>query len=583
MVFRLLLYTALSIFILGLIFRFSSWFFRSAGFPSKDIKAGTRFLSFAKGFIGVIFSRKILTLIKVFIIDVIFQRRALKEDILRWAMHMLIYCGFMMLILMHALGEIITASIFSDYYSTINPFFFLRDLFGFMVILGVVIAVIRRFLFKKPRFKTSGMDIYAIIIVAVIILSGIFLEGIKITSHSDFMRMVEDYAGLDIEYEEEEIRALESLWVKDFGLVSPNVSGPFEEDVLELGFEYHEMNCMSCHSPPEWAFTGYISARLINPVAVSMDKAGIPELLYYLHVLACFAGLALLPFTKMFHIFSTPICMLVNSVVDKENSLPENIASLQVMELDACTHCGTCSSFCSAMMGYEARGNQYILPSEKMALLKKFSWGKKPGEKTFKAIQEGVYFCTNCDRCTVVCPSGIDLKNLWLNVRENLIQWGVPEPLMISPLSLVRGLNREERQVNNYSQPVETARKLLTGLFHSLNEPEKPISLPVTNESTGSTNDKGGTYSYCFSCQNCTTVCPVVGNYENPQETLGLLPHQIMRCLGLGLEELATGPDMLWDCVTCYQCQEHCPQKVEVADILYDLKNKTIERLENEN
>jgi heterodisulfide reductase subunit C len=427
------------------------------------------------------------------------------------------------------------------------------------------------------------MDIYAIIIVAVIILSGIFLEGIKITSHSDFMRMVEDYAGLDIEYEEEEIRALESLWVKDFGLVSPNVSGPFEEDVLELGFEYHEMNCMNCHSPPEWAFTGYISARLINPVAVSMDKAGIPELLYYLHVLACFAGLALLPFTKMFHIFSTPICMLVNSVVDKENSLPENIASLQVMELDACTHCGTCSSFCSAMMGYEARGNQYILPSEKMALLKKFSWGKKPGEKTFKAIQEGVYFCTNCDRCTVVCPSGIDLKNLWLNVRENLIQRGVPEPLMISPLSLVRGLNREERQVNNYSQPVETARKLLTGLFHSLNEPEKPISLPVTNESAGSTNDRGGTYSYCFSCQNCTTVCPVVGNYENPQETLGLLPHQIMRCLGLGLEELATGPDMLWDCVTCYQCQEHCPQKVEVADILYDLKNKTIERLENEN
>jgi heterodisulfide reductase subunit C len=64
--------------------------------------------------------------------------------------------------------------------------------------------------------------------------------------------------------------------------------------------------------------------------------------------------------------------------------------------------------------------------------------------------------------------------------------------------------------------------------------------------------------------------------YENPQEILGLLPHQIMNCLGLSLTEMATGPRMLWDCVTCYQCQEHCPQDVKVTDILYRLKNLAI-------
>ncbi|MBW2740248.1 MAG: 4Fe-4S dicluster domain-containing protein [Deltaproteobacteria bacterium] len=84
------------------------------------------------------------------------------------------------------------------------------------------------------------------------------------------------------------------------------------------------------------------------------------------------------------------------------------------------------------------------------------------------------------------------------------------------------------------------------------------------------------TYSYCFSCQNCSTVCPVVGNYENPQEALGLLPHQIMRSVGLSLKDLAFGSKMLWDCVTCYQCQEHCPQGVKVTDILYELKNLAI-------
>ncbi len=33
---------------------------------------------------------------------------------------------------------------------------------------------------------------------------------------------------------------------------------------------------------------------------------------------------------------------------------------------------------------------------------------------------------------------------------------------------------------------------------------------------------------------------------------------------------------MLWDCVTCYQCQEHCPQGVKVTDVLYELKNQAM-------
>ncbi|MCK4729590.1 MAG: 4Fe-4S dicluster domain-containing protein, partial [Desulfobacterales bacterium] len=68
-------------------------------------------------------------------------------------------------------------------------------------------------------------------------------------------------------------------------------------------------------------------------------------------------------------------------------------------------------------------------------------------------------------------------------------------------------------------------------------------------------------------------VCPVVGNYENPQEVLGLVPHQIMHALALGRRDLTFGSRMLWDCVTCYICQEYCPQGVSVTDVLYELKN----------
>ena len=51
-----------------------------------------------------------------------------------------------------------------------------------------------------------------------------------------------------------------------------------------------------------------------------------------------------------------------------------------------------------------------------------------------------------------------------------------------------------------------------------------------------------------------------------------------MRSLGLGLKDLAMGSNMLWNCLTCYQCQEHCPQGVKVTDVLYELKNLAVKR-----
>ncbi|MBW2644942.1 MAG: 4Fe-4S dicluster domain-containing protein [Deltaproteobacteria bacterium] len=446
MVFNVLLYTSLAIFILGLIYKISTWFSRKIGISAKDITTYERVLAAAKGILGVIFSSKILILMKVFIIDVLLQKRILKENLLRWLMHMLLYGGFMLLLLMHALDEVITVSLFSEYYSTLNPFLFLRNLFGVMVIAGLGIAVYRRFVLKVPRLKTNAMDHYVIIILAVIMISGVFLEGTKIMSHTEFQNMVENWSGL---VDEKEILALENYWVQDFGAVSPNVKGPFDQEILAQGKEIHEMNCAECHSSPKWAFAGYTLAKMLNPIALTLDRIGSTNLLWYIHILSCFFGLAYLPFSKMFHIIASPISLLVNAVMEKDKSDPANIATRQAMELDACMHCGTCSLRCSVVMAFEALGNEYILPSEKMPFLRTLAAGKELSRKELRAIQEGVHLCTNCDRCTVVCPAGINLKELWLNVRETLVQRRYPEPLVLSPFSFVRGLNREKPAVKD--------------------------------------------------------------------------------------------------------------------------------------
>lgn len=580
MFFDIVLVVALVIFGIGMIYKVSSWFRFRIGISARDLSAFQRFLNAAKGVIGVMFSRHIFTLVKVLVVDVLFQVRTLKEDFLRWLMHMLIYWGFMLLLLMHALDKVVTESLFSEYYSTLNPFMFLRDLFGFMVVAGVLIAVYRRFVLKVPRLKTNAMDHYAIVIVAVIILSGILLEGIKITSYSRYQEMLEEYAEVE---DPQERKALDAYWVHAYGLVSPNVKGPFEAEILEQGQELNE-SCTGCHSRPQSAFIGYTVSRIIKPIAGALDQAGIPGLLWLIHILACFLGLAYLPFSKMFHMIAVPMSLLANAVMNKETSHPANIATRQVMELDACTHCGTCSYRCSVAAAFDMIGNENILPSEKISFLKKYIHNTDLDEKGMQAIQEGIYLCTNCDRCTVVCPSGINLRDLWFSVREELIQAKRPVPLMLTPFSFYRGLNRQKLEEESYDSPLQRLQSTFAEKYKRIHKPKEVIRLTPAQKKRDEKTDlpfAAGSYSYCFACENCSTVCPVVGAYDNPQQVLGLLPHQIMRSMGLNLKDLAMGSRMLWDCLTCYQCQEHCPQDVKVTDLLYELKNHAIRETNN--
>ena len=564
------LYISLAICLAGIVFKIIRWHSLCIGTAAAEYSTSQRLLSSIKGIlVSLLNPLKLIVIIKSKILNVIFQLRILKESKMRWIMHMLIFIGFILLLVMHALGSVIMEHVADDYYSTVNPYFFLRNLFGLMVYAGIIIAIVRRI--KTRRIFTNCMDIYAIIIVTVIICSGVALEGLKITSHSTFTRMIDEYGGPS---DTEELEALESYWVEKYGLVSPNVKGPFDEEILATGMESNENNCISCHAPTESAFMGYIFSILIRPFAIALDNAGAVSFLYWLHLMACFIGLAYLPFSKMFHIITTPLCLMANSIMSADKSKPVNIATKQVMELDACVHCSTCTSTCSAYAMSNSCGNQYILPSEKMQLLKKAINGKEMTQKEYAALAEGMYICTNCDRCTVVCPSGINLKELWISAREHFIN-KKPVLEMLSQYSFLRGI--KQASIKNYSTSIESVRLAVSEPFSAFKDHNTAVS--INKDSFSSLK---GEFKNCFGCQTCTTVCPIVSLFESPEKDLDLLPHQIMYSVGLGLDGLAMGANMIWNCTTCYQCQENCPQKVNVTDIMYDLKNKVIKTIKNE-
>ena len=581
MFFTISLYLALAVFGLGLLYKISTWFRYRIGLDAREFSAAERLAAAIKGLALTLLSGKIFTLFRVIILDVLLQIRVLRQDFLRWLMHICLYVGFILLLLMHGLDKFTTAVVFPQYYSTINPFLFLRDLFGFLVIAGIAIALYRRFIMKVPRLCTGGQDYYALIILAVIMISGVLLEATKITSYSKYQEMVDEYT---VAADEEELRALETYWVKEFGVVSPTVKAPFDQELLKSGKEAHEMTCAQCHSKPQWAFLGYPTAKIISPIALGLDRANAAKILWYMHFLACWLGLAYLPFSKMFHIFASPLSLLANSVMDKESSIPANIATKQIMELDACTHCGSCTIHCSVGIAFESIPNLNILPSEKIASIKNLASGNHLTEEQIRHMQEGIFLCTNCERCTLVCPVGINLQDMWFSVREALLERGYPEFFMLSPFSYYRGLRRQALVEDGYREPLDRAREAIAAECH-LMSPDKLIPLsPADRAFRGglSLSAQASTFSVCFGCQTCTTVCPVVANYDNPEETLNLLPHQIMHACGLGVRDLALGANMLWDCLTCYQCQEHCPQGVSVTDVLYELKNEAVKQLRQE-
>lgn len=81
---------------------------------------------------------------------------------------------------------------------------------------------------------------------------------------------------------------------------------------------------------------------------------------------------------------------------------------------------------------------------------------------------------------------------------------------------------------------------------------------------------EGEELSACFACSTCTAACPIANIWEYK-------PHQLIRMILLGMRDEVLSSNEIWLCLTCFQCQERCPQKVRVTDIFFDCKNLAAE------
>ncbi|MBE3582196.1 MAG: 4Fe-4S dicluster domain-containing protein [Thermoanaerobacteraceae bacterium] len=75
----------------------------------------------------------------------------------------------------------------------------------------------------------------------------------------------------------------------------------------------------------------------------------------------------------------------------------------------------------------------------------------------------------------------------------------------------------------------------------------------------------------CFQCHKCSGGCPVAG-------TMDILPHQIIRCLHLGLEEELLGSRAIWLCTSCRTCKARCPNGIDIAAVNDALRARVLAR-----
>jgi len=546
MLYELTLHIAIFVCLAGLGIRLSLWFIRRVGPPQEWYSASPenaqrRFRKIPSSSLSSRIRKGMYTLTA----GLFFQSPLLKTGFHRWLAHILIFYGFILLLLMHAFDQTITASIFPGYASTLNPFLFLRNLFGVFVLTGIAIFLVDRLLRRRNFAGTNRADAFALALLALIVISGFLLEGVQIFSEPIFDQMVIDYMGSD---DPEELEPLKAYWETHYAVV---FSPPPAAADLETGRMLHTDYCMYCHSKPENAFVSFSIASALRGGAEWFNRNRADIWLWRLHFLACFAALACLPFTKFFHILSVPLNWLIQAIF-QEGHQPSD--SGHALGMDACTHCGVCTQHCSVAPVFQMLGNAYILPSEKLAGVKKMSAYRGTSAEELKAIAEGSYICTECYRCTELCPSGIRLHELWNKSRDLLAQKGypdIPQYIRSRPADEWSRLFANDADVCQHGAPLHSLRQT--------------ISAPET-------------YVACVQCSICSNVCPVVAADDTiaPPDTT---PQQVMNLLRLDLMPLALGSGMVWDCTTCYLCQEHCPQSIPITDILYELRNIVARRL----
>ena len=140
----------------------------------------------------------------------------------------------------------------------------------------------------------------------------------------------------------------------------------------------------------------------------------------------------------------------------------DTLDRVRLMELDACTRCGECVSWCPVYTVNEDLGNTALTRVDEFRRLIAHQHGLAAqvlgpgplGPDEAEPLARRLYACSTCGQCREVCPAGIDTVELWESLRHSVVRAGV------GPLESQSPLIKSVKAYNNpWGQPRSAREK----------------------------------------------------------------------------------------------------------------------------
>jgi len=350
----------------------------------------------------------------------IFQMR-LASDPYSLVMHLAIFWGMVFLFLGTAIATIDwdVAHLIFDFQFLKGTFYqwfeLILDVFGIVLLVGLGMAVYRRYVMKPERLKATVYpkgDLDALYLIAVLFLitvTGYAIEGLRIVGDTR----------------------------------------------------------IEANSTEPWAPVGFLLSKAFG--SLSDPAIGSTHLFFWcVHTVLSCAFVASIPFTKAFHVFSSTMNIFfrnptrMGELTDSDKGVKElgGFTWRQLMQLDACTSCGKCQDVCPGhATGFPLSPKKLV---ESLDAKLRTSSGRKDdasgdGGQEAQEGEEGeekksgsngngsliasdeLWACCTCGACEEVCPVFVRHPRLIVEMRRNLIEQGdVDEGLQDALMSLQR-------------------------------------------------------------------------------------------------------------------------------------------------
>ena len=197
----------------------------------------------------------------------------------------------------------------------------------------------------------------------------------------------------------------------------------------------------------QWSFIGYPLSALVEDV---YNLSGWHRVWWMLHVFSFIAFLIMLPITMARHMFTSPLNMYLRdrdrpkgamrpmpNLMETEletfgAATVEDFTWKQLLDTDACTMCGRCTSVCPAhATGKPLDPREIVLKTGEVMAATGAPEVRPPigvdseiavsAPSLFERItSEEVWSCTTCKACDEICPVNIEILDKILDMRRYL-------------------------------------------------------------------------------------------------------------------------------------------------------------------